>query len=248
MIEQPQGFVVAQECGKAAWQHGYRRSLGEDAGWAGFGSTTAKGIIHLAAAGPSGPWYLAIDHTGVVEELSLQSAELPGPGQSRYAFETLTELYSVLPKVYDLALTLPEGPLEDFRSAVRDLPQTTEAERLVVQRIGQDIFRDRLMDLLARTLSPDRHHRPRLAPCLSHHPVEGLPQRRRAPQRPQRTPPLSPLGRRLRLRPSNFRRQRPAPFFGTPERNSTIRTTLARTNPPDRPAPPTTRNPSCGTV
>ena len=145
MIEQPQGFVVAEECGKAAWQHGYRRHLGEDAGWAGFDSTTAKGTIHLAAAGPSGPWYLAIDHAGVVEELSLQSAELPGPGQSRYAFETLTELYSVLPKVYDLALTLPEGPLEDFRSAVRDLPQTTEAERLVVQRIGQDIFRDRLM-------------------------------------------------------------------------------------------------------
>lgn len=129
----------------ASWQHGYRRLLGENAGWAGFGSTTAKGTIHLAAAGPSGPWYLAIDHAGVVEELSLRSTDLPGPGQCRYAFSTLTELYSVLPKVYELALTLPEGPLEDFRAAIRDLPQTTEAERLVVQRIGQDIFRDRLM-------------------------------------------------------------------------------------------------------
>ena len=145
MIEQPQGFVVAEECRKAAWQHGYRRNLGEDAGWARYGSTTAKGAIYLAAAGPSGPWYLAIDHTGVVEELSLPGANLGGPGQSRYVFETLTELYSVLPKVYDLALTLPDGPLEDFRAAVRRLPQTTEAERLVLQRIGQDIFRDRLM-------------------------------------------------------------------------------------------------------
>ncbi|MCY4514721.1 MAG: HNH endonuclease [Candidatus Tectomicrobia bacterium] len=145
MIEQPQGFVVAEECRKAASQYGYRRDLGEEAGWARFGSTTAKGAIHLAAAGPSGPWYLAIDHTGIVEELSLRGAELPGPGQSRYVFDTLKELYSVLPKVYDLALTLPEGPLEDFRAAARDLPQTTEAERLVVQRVGQDIFRDSLM-------------------------------------------------------------------------------------------------------
>ena len=145
MIEHPQGFVVAEECRKAAWQHGYRRNLGEDAGWARYGSTTAKGAIHLAAAGPSGPWYLAIDHTGVVEELSARGTDVRGPGQARYAFDTLTELYSVLPKVYGLALTLPEGPLEDFRAAVRDLPRTTEAERLVVQRVGQDIFRDRLM-------------------------------------------------------------------------------------------------------
>ena len=145
MIEHPQGFVVAEECRKAAWQHGYRRNLGEDAGWARYGSTTAKGAIHLAAASPSGPWYLAIDHTGVVEELSPRGTDMRGPGQARYAFDTLTELYSVLPKVYDLALTLPEGPLEDFRAAVRDLPRTTEAERLVVQRVGQDIFRDRLM-------------------------------------------------------------------------------------------------------
>ena len=145
MIEQPQGFIVAEECRKAASQNGFRRDMGEAAGWARFGSTTAKGAIHLAAAGPSGPWYLAIDHTGVVEELSLRGADLRGPGQARYVFNTLTELYSVLPKVYGLALTLPEGPLEDFRAAVRDLPRTTEAERLVVQRVGQDIFRDRLM-------------------------------------------------------------------------------------------------------
>jgi predicted restriction endonuclease len=33
----------------------------------------------------------------------------------------------------------------EFKIAVADLPRTTEAERLVVQRIGQDIFRARLM-------------------------------------------------------------------------------------------------------
>ena len=145
MVEAPQGFVVAEECGKAAWQHGYRRSLGEEAGWVHFGSTTARGTIHLAAAGSVGPWFLALDHQGVVEELALPASDMPGPGLARYVFATLRELYAVLPKVYDLGLTLPEGPLEDFRAATRDLPRKTEAERLAVQRIGQDIFRDRLL-------------------------------------------------------------------------------------------------------
>jgi HNH endonuclease len=41
---------------------------------------------------------------------------------------------------------LPDAPLREFETRVADLPRTTEAERLVVQRIGQDIFRGRLMD------------------------------------------------------------------------------------------------------
>ena len=145
MIETPQGFVVAEECRKAASQNGYRRPLGEESGWARYGSTTAKGTIYLAGAGPAGAWFLALDHPGVVEELQHPPANMLGPGITRYAFATLGELYAVLPKVYALGLTLPEGPLEDFHAKTCDLPKNTEAERLVVQRIGQDIFRERLM-------------------------------------------------------------------------------------------------------
>ena len=58
-VEVPQGFVVAEECRKAASQNGYRRDLGAAAGWARYGSTTAKGTIHLAAAGPAGPGSVA---------------------------------------------------------------------------------------------------------------------------------------------------------------------------------------------
>lgn len=145
MIEAPQSFVVQEECRKAAWQNGYRRALGEAEGWARYGSTTAKGVITLAGAGPQGPWLLALDHAGVVEELQHLRADIPGPGLARYAFVTLTELYAVLPKVYALAVALPDGPLEAFRTAIASLPKTTEAERLIVQRVGQDIFRDRLM-------------------------------------------------------------------------------------------------------
>jgi hypothetical protein len=48
--------------------------------------------------------------------------------------------------VYALRASLPDAPLRAFQVKVKDLPRTTEVERLVVQRIGQDIFRASLMD------------------------------------------------------------------------------------------------------
>ncbi len=145
-VESPQSFVIRQECDKAAFQNGFRRNLGETAGWAAFGSTTVPGTIHLAAASKQGPWFLALDHSGVIDELDLPPAEIHGPGIARYAFDTLGQLYGVLPRVYQLAASLPDAPLQEFEAKIKDLPTTTEAERLVVQRIGQNIFRDRLID------------------------------------------------------------------------------------------------------
>jgi len=70
---------------------------------------------------------------------------MPGPGLARYCLPTLTALYRVLRAVYRLALTLPDAPLVTFEAQTVTLPKTTEAERLVVQRIGQDIFRAALL-------------------------------------------------------------------------------------------------------
>lgn len=146
MIEAPQSFVVREECQKAASQNGFRRVLGEEAGWAAFGSTTAHGSVYLAAIGAEGPWFLALDHTGVIAELDLPLAEVPGPGHVRHVFDSLGPLYSALHRVYELAISLPYAPLREFEARVAGLPRTTEVERLVIQRIGQDIFRARLMD------------------------------------------------------------------------------------------------------
>lgn len=144
-VESPQSFVVQGECTKAAWQHGYRVSLGEDAGWAGFRSTTAQGTIWLAAAGHHGPWYLALDHSGVEAELGLAEVDIAGPGIARHAFADTGALYAVLIRQYQLAVSLPNAPLHEFLERTRGLPKTTEAERLVVQRVGQDVFRGGLL-------------------------------------------------------------------------------------------------------
>ena len=47
---------------------------------------------------------------------------------------------------YALGVSLPDAPLREFETRAADLPRATEAERLVVLRIGQDIFRASLMD------------------------------------------------------------------------------------------------------
>lgn len=146
MIQSPQPFGIQQECEKATWQNGFRSKLGEADGWAAFTSTTVPGTVHLAAAGANGPWFLALDHPGVIEELDTHPADLPGPGAARYAFATLGPLYATLSRVYRLSASLPDAPLVEFETKTKALPNTTEAERLYIQRIGQDIFRASLLE------------------------------------------------------------------------------------------------------
>lgn len=145
LIESPQSFGVSTECKKAAEQNGFRRQLHESGGWIAFQSTTAQGTIWLAAATSDGPWFLALDHRGVIGEAGLDEEPVPGPGQARFQFKNLGELYSALERIYRLSVSLPDAPLCLFHAETRDLPNKTEAERLIVQRIGQNIFRRSLL-------------------------------------------------------------------------------------------------------
>jgi hypothetical protein len=47
-------------------------------------------------------------------------------------------------RAQQLSMSLPDAPLLRFRAETAKLPQTTEAERLAVQRIGQNLFRNAL--------------------------------------------------------------------------------------------------------
>lgn len=55
-----------------------------------------------------------------------------------------TDLYQLLARAFSLSVALPDNPLHAYQQATAALPQTTDAERLVVQRVGQDIFRKAL--------------------------------------------------------------------------------------------------------
>jgi hypothetical protein len=121
-----------------------------------YGSTTAPGAIWIAAASLRGPWLLSIDHVGVAAEIgALSASPVRGPGIGTFIFETLTQLHAGLDRVYKLSVSLPDAPLARFRAKTASLPRGTEAERLVVQRIGQDLFRDALMDYWGRRCPPE---------------------------------------------------------------------------------------------
>jgi hypothetical protein len=145
--ENPPGFVVRTEAQKAAWDNGYRLEREAKDGWLRYASTTAPGSIWIGGGSSQGPWLLSIEHSGVLAEIgTLPASPAPGPGITTFALSTLSQLHAVLDRVYKLAVSLPEAPLLRFRAATASLPRTTEAERLVIQRIGQDVFHDALMD------------------------------------------------------------------------------------------------------
>ena len=149
--EDPPGFVVRTEAQKAAWDNGFRLDRGVEGGWLHYASTTAPGNIWIAGASQLGPWLLSIDHPGVIAEIGAAApSTVPGPGAATFIYETLTQLHAALNRVYKLAMSLPDAPLHRFRAEIAKLPRTTEAERLVVQRIGQNLFRDALLDYWSR--------------------------------------------------------------------------------------------------
>jgi hypothetical protein len=139
--------VVRTEAQKAASDNGFRLDRGVEGSWLHYASTTAPGTVWVAGTSQRGPWLLSIDHPGVAAEIGTAAASsILGPGTATFIYETLTELHSALDRVYKLAMSLPDAPLLRFRALTAKLPRTTEAERMVVQRIGQNLFRDALMD------------------------------------------------------------------------------------------------------
>lgn len=144
--EDPPGFVVRTEAQKAAADNGFRLPRGMENGWLRFGSTTAQGDVWIAGASPTGPWLLALDRAEVAAEVGAAATALAtGPGVAMFVFDTLPPLYAALDRAYRLGVSLPDAPLVQFQAAAKNLPRATEAERLVVQRIGQDVFRQALM-------------------------------------------------------------------------------------------------------
>ena len=145
-LEDPPGFVVRTEAQKAAADNGFRLSRGVENGWLRFGSTTAQGDVWIAGASPTGPWLLALDRAEVAAEVGASTTALAtGPGTAVFVFDRLPPLYAALDRAYRLGVSLPDAPLVQFQAKAGSLPRATEAERLLIQRIGQNVFRQALM-------------------------------------------------------------------------------------------------------
>ncbi|WP_137893532.1 HNH endonuclease [Ramlibacter sp. 2FC] len=85
------------------------------------------------------------------DDFALQASEpmlLPVPEEAADVFRVhgWNVLYEVLDKAAATARTMPNRVAQKFHQATATLPKSTEAERLVVQRVGQNLFRTALLD------------------------------------------------------------------------------------------------------
>lgn len=134
---------------KAATDNGFDLELARPADWLCFGSTQTSMRIWLTANGPS-QFAAAMTRSDVLDGLvglgvALTDPHPPGAAGA-LAVSEVTELHRLLRRAFQLSRTLPDALLRTFQNETSHLPRTTEAERLVVQRIGQDIFRRGLLE------------------------------------------------------------------------------------------------------
>jgi putative restriction endonuclease len=65
-------------------------------------------------------------------------------GFTAFVISDTAPLHHLVREIWRLARALPIEPLRVFEAQTRNLPRTTEAERLIIQRVGQDVFREAL--------------------------------------------------------------------------------------------------------
>lgn len=140
--------IVVSRLEKVAIDNGFDRELPSFGNWLTFLSTQCPLQIWLTISVDG--CYAALSQLHVANALPAQRApaELKLPLDAAACLEApdIPTLHQLVRRAFQLSRTLPDEPLHEFERQTRLLPKTTEAERLVTQRIGQDIFREALLD------------------------------------------------------------------------------------------------------
>jgi putative restriction endonuclease len=134
---------------KAALDGGFNQQLPGPEGWLAFASPHCSLHIWLTELHDK-RFAVALSQAHVDEALTgfgvPLDTELP-PGATRArAVPTVAALHDLVKRAFQLSRTLPTALLDVFERKTRDMPTTTEVERLGVQRVGQDLFRQGLLD------------------------------------------------------------------------------------------------------
>ncbi|MCS6800207.1 MAG: HNH endonuclease [Myxococcota bacterium] len=134
---------------KAATDNGFDLERGRDGDWLVFDSSHASLRIWLTALGES-LFLVALSRMDVFDALAPLgvrfSNPLPKEAAAARSVGDVPSLHRLLRRAFQLARALPDEPLKVFLEKTANMPRSTEAERLVVQRVGQEVFRDRLLD------------------------------------------------------------------------------------------------------
>jgi hypothetical protein len=136
---------------KAARDNGFDLALphgdGDATAWLGYASTQCPLRIWLSAADDGMPC-VALSQVNVADALGEAgvAVAVPAPARAVLKAADLAALHRLVRRAFQLSRTLPDELLHTFEQRTASLPRTTEAERLVVERVGQDLFRAGLLD------------------------------------------------------------------------------------------------------
>ncbi len=135
---------------KAAADNGFDLDRGMDGAWLRFESSHAH--IHLWLNEWAGATIIAaFSNAALLHTLGPHGVPLTHPlppgAMGGRSVGDFGQLHDLLRRAMLLARTLPDALWQTFEAQTAALPMTTEAERLVVQRVGQHLFRQGLLDL-----------------------------------------------------------------------------------------------------
>jgi putative restriction endonuclease len=135
---------------KVATDNGFDRGLPPEIGWLSFASTQAPLRIWLTAVGDDQLW-VAFSQSNVARSLGASvdigpANLLPAGTHGALAVSDIPALHRLVRRAFQLSKALPDELLHIFEKQIASLPRTTEIERLVVQRVGQEVFRNGLIE------------------------------------------------------------------------------------------------------
>lgn len=141
--------VIASRLEKAAVDNGFDQELPREGEWLGFASTHAPLRLWLSMFGDA-LVVAAFSQLHVARALGEYGtpmlAPLPPGAVAGRTVVDIPSLHRLVRRAFQLSKTLPDELLHVFQKQTATLPRTTEAERLVVQRVGQDVFRAGLLE------------------------------------------------------------------------------------------------------
>jgi hypothetical protein len=134
---------------KAAVDNGFDQELPRQGDWLGFASTQAPLRLWLTALDDA-LFLAAVSQWNVAHALSAYgtaiTSPLPPGACGARGVVGIPALHHLVRRAFQLSKTLPDELLHVFEKKTATLPKTTEAERLVVRRVGQNIFRTGLLE------------------------------------------------------------------------------------------------------
>lgn len=142
--------ILVSRLEKAATDNGFDQVFEPEGDWLVVASTQCPLRVWLGAFGDA-VFLAAFSQQNVTRALGDYGtpvvAPIPKGAAGGRTVPNVPALHRLLRRAFQLSRALPNELLHAFEKQVAELPKATEAERLVVQRVGQNLFRNGLLAL-----------------------------------------------------------------------------------------------------